>query len=214
MLCQARADDQARFDRKWIDRCFELGREKPVRTKFDPPAGVLVVIGVDLAVQQHSAADETVIFTIAVDPMQTREVLSIESGRWTGPEIIQRIYSAYNRFNAHKVIVESNSAQAFIVQFAADRFAMPVEPFTTTAQNKMHPQFGIESIAAEMANGKWVFPCFGGKTREFQALEANMLYYQPDAHTGDYMMAMFFAREGARSGMKVAETGTLNWNRR
>lgn len=215
MLCVARDDASSRFEQRWIDKSFELGKDRMFRARFTAPSGILVVIGVDLAVQQHSAADETVIFVVAVHQNQTREVLKIEAGKWTGPDIVERIYSAFSRYGAHKVIVESNSAQAFIGQFAASKYAMPIVPFTTTAQNKMHPQYGVESIAIEMSQGKWIFPCEGGKDKEMLALEAEMLYYQPTAHTGDRLMAMFFAREGARAGLPpTAETGSINLTRR
>lgn len=214
MMCVPRDDASSRFERSWIERSFTNGKEKLLRTRFSPPDGVMVVIGVDLAVKEKDSADETVIFTIAVTPDGTREVLSIEAGHWTGPMTIEKIYSSYTRFGAHKVMVESNAAQEYIIQFANNRYAMPVKPFYTTAQRKLHPEYGIESLAAEMANGKWVFPSYGERDKELLALEAEMLYYDPRGHTGDRLMAMFFAREGAREGMQEAEIGTIDWNRR
>jgi hypothetical protein len=97
-------------------------------------------------------------------------------------------------------VVENNAAQDFIVQFARGQFAVPIRPFTT-GRNKAHPEFGVESIAAEMAGGKWVIPNNEGRcTPEVDAWISEMLYYDPTAHTGDRLMASWFAREGARLG--------------
>lgn len=216
MLCMARSDDQARFDSKWIEKCQKRGAESALMAALRQPApGCLVVVGCDLAVQQHSAADLTVIFVIVVHPDETRQVVCIESGRWTGPEIINRLYGAYTRFSAHRVVVENNAAQDFIIQFAADRYAIPIVPFTT-GRNKAHPEFGVESLAAEMAAGKWIIPSKPGQDlREVDAWVQEMLYYQPGAHTGDRLMASWFAREGARLGMpEPSEGGRIELLRR
>jgi len=64
-----------------------------------------------------------------------------------------------------------------------------VRPFTT-GRNKVHPEFGIESLAAEMAAGKWIIPNRDGKMHsEVEALINEMLYYDPKAHTGDRLMS-------------------------
>ena len=80
----------------------------------------------------------------------------------------------------------------------------------------MDPAFGIESLAAEMANGKWIIPSLDGLplTPEVSALIDEMLFYSPDKHTGDHLMAAWFAREGARMGAQTVEFGRVNWNRR
>ena len=41
-----------------------------------------------------------------------------------------------------------------------------------------------------------------------------MLYYTPDSHTGDRLMASWFAREGVRLSAVRAEVGYVNINAR
>ena len=73
-----------------------------------------------------------------------------------------------------------------------------VVPFTTD-NRKNHPEFGIEHIAVEMSNAKWVIPNESGVCHpEIEALMQEMLYYDPKAHTGDRLMAMWIGNEGAR----------------
>ena len=104
-----------------------------------------------------------------------------------------------------------HNAQDFIVQFARGQFAVPIRPFTT-GRNKAHPEFGVESLAAEMAGRKWIIPSSGGQPAhpEIFAWIQEMLFYAPAAHTGDRVMASWFAREGARLGTQRVEQGNLD----
>ena len=212
LMCTARADSESRFKREWLEKCLKLGRQEDVRgfvRSVDPKRGWATYTGVDLAVGMTSKSALTVLFTIAVDPKQRRQVLEIQSGRWTSPEIIQRIHDVHRRFKSI-VLVESNAAQQYIVQFAQQGNAIPVRPFIT-GRNKLNPALGVESLAAEMAAGKWIIPNHNGKVDpETKAWMEEMLFYQPSAHTGDRLMASWIAREGARTGERKPEFGRLD----
>jgi len=215
MMCQPRDDATARFKRVWIDICLKRGNGRSMAFGIDVmPPGCKAYTGVDLAGSKKSAADLTALCSILVHPNGDREVLCVESARLSGPEIVARIKAHHDRYQSI-VIVESNAAQAFIVHFTQATTAVPVRPFTTGA-NKVDPAFGIESLAAEMANGKWIIPSLDGLplTPEVSALIDEMLFYSPDKHTGDHLMAAWFAREGARMGAQTVEFGRVNWNRR
>jgi hypothetical protein len=104
-----------------------------------------------------------------------------------------------------------HNAQDFIVQFARGAFAVPIRPFTT-GRNKAHPEFGIESMATELAGRKWIIPSRGGMPAhpEIATWIQEMLYYAPAAHTGDSLMASWFAREGHRLGSMRVEAGRMD----
>jgi hypothetical protein len=209
MLCESRDDAEARFKREWIDIALQRGREKDLCFALRTvPRGCMTFTGVDLAVQQHASADLTVLFTIIVHPNQDREVLDIQAGRWVGPDIVQRIIDTHHRYQSI-VMVENNAAQEFILQFARHMSAVPVRPYTT-GRSKAHPEFGVESLATEMMNGKWIVPNRAGIASEVQAWVQEMLYYDPKAHTGDRLMACFLAREAARQGVPKAQVGRLD----
>lgn len=212
MLCQARDDADARFKREWIDVALRAGDGIPLMSQVrDLPPGHLTVTGVDLAVQQHSAADLTVLFTILVMPDGKRRVLEVDAGRWSGPDIITRLIDANRRYGS-TLVVENNAAQDFIIQFARERAATLPLRAHTTGRNKAHPEWGVESIAAELAAGKWIIPNQGGRCHpQVQAWIDDMLYYNPQSHTGDRLMASWFAREGARATTVRAETGRVDW---
>ncbi len=210
MLCVARDDTEARFKREWIDVAIRKGDGKKLPYAIERvPAGCRVITGVDLGVQKHRAAGKTVFFTLLVHRNGDREVLNVEAGKWSGPDIVQRVIDIHKRYQSI-MIVENNAAQEYIVQFARGAYAVPIHPFTT-GRNKAHPEFGIESIAAEMAGGKWIIPSDAGRLDpEIQEWINEMLYYDPNAHTGDYLMASWFAREGCRVNQKKVEYGRLD----
>lgn len=211
MLCIARDDTHAIFKKEWIDVALRRGAGRKMAYGLKAvPNGCKTVTGVDLAVQQHSSADMTVLFTILLHPDQTRELLWIDAGRWQGPEIVQRIIDTHERYHS-MVWVENNASQEFILQFARARSAVPLRPFTT-GRNKAHPEFGVQSLATEMANGKWIIPNDnrGYVVPEVDNFIQEMLFYDPKSHTGDRLMAAWFAREGARQANVRAEVGTLD----
>lgn len=220
LLCQARDDGEARFKREWIDVALKrgMGREMRPFIEANPTTIPLsgrgrVFTGVDLAVQKHSAADKTVLFTILVHPNADREVLWIESGRLSGPDIIQKIVDVHRRFGGI-FIIENNAAQDFLLQFTRATTAIPIRPFTT-GRNKANPEFGVESLAAEMENGKWIIPNKDGRMHpEVSEWIQEMLYYDPRGHTGDRLMASWFAREGARTGARRVESTYIDLSSR
>jgi hypothetical protein len=98
-----------------------------------------------------------------------------------------------------------HNAQKLVKQFVNDKSAVPVRAFYT-GKNKYDPAFGVESLAIEFSQGKWVLPNRGGEKRgvlatmhtEVRGLVNEMLRYDPRSHTGDRLMALWLAREGAR----------------
>ena len=216
MLCQARDESAARFKAEWLDKCKARGKGQGlIHALRSVPEGFRVFTGVDLAVSQKQHADRSVFFTICVHPNGDRQVLDVTSGRMTGPDVIDKLVEIHHRYHGI-FIVEHVAAQDYILQFARKMTNVPVKPLTTTGQKKWSVQFGIESLAVEFSNGKWIIPCddAGVMAPEVDAWVNEILYYDPRAHTGDRMMASWFAREGSRETPKKIEFGRLNLMRR
>lgn len=214
MLCKARDDEEARFQREWLEACMERGKGLTLLPRLDIlPEGAGTYSGVDIGVKDVGPADPTCIFTVLVHPNGDRQPIGIETGKWSGPEIVRRIIATHEKY--HSIIyVENNAAQEFILQFTREQANIPVRAFTT-GRNKAHPEFGVEGIAVEMQNKKWIIPCdevARGSYRlspEVDAWVNELLYYDPREHTGDRLMASWFAREGARrhEGKKRGSVG-------
>lgn len=210
-LCIPRAEDSGRFKSAWIDWCLDLGLGRALVTYRlrAIPAGYRTFTGVDLGVKKKAGSDLTVFFTILVHPNGDREVLCVESGRWSGPEILRKLIDTYHRFDS-TFMVENVAAQDFILHFTRELRAIPDNKLIayTTGSEITHPEWGIESMAAEMASKMWIIPCqkslvsVSGTGRvinsEVEAWVEQMKVYDPRAHTGDRLMASFLAREAAR----------------
>lgn len=195
------------------------------------PVGWATFTAVDLGVKRHEAADDTAIITIALMPNGKRRILWIEAGKWHGKEIVRRALDHHRRY--HSIVwVESNGAQDFLRQQLAEepiwdpanpgqRYVVPVRAFETTGQNRTHVAFGIQSLAAEFANGAWQIPNEGAAgfdaaadnltaikmTNETRTMIEEILSWSPDAHTGDRLQALWIAREGSRQ-FGTVEVGT------
>jgi len=206
MLCKPLDEGATRFRREWIKGALDKGRGTQLAYALTTvPPGYQTYTGVDLGTRKSKKSDLTVLFTIIVHPNGTREVLEISSGRWNGPEIVDRLVDVHHRY-ASVLIVENVSAQQFIVDFTKQHSAIPVVGFTT-GKNKWSAEFGLESLAIELANGKWLIPSTDQgvpATKDISAWIEEMIHYDPNAHTGDRLMAMWFAREGSRQSKPQA----------
>lgn len=208
MLCEARSDEDARFKEDWINRCLRRGDGIPATPSLGHlPNGYRTYTGVDLGTRESAGADLTVFFTLILHPDGSREVLEVLSGRWTAPDIMARLKDVHRRFHSI-VAVESNAAQDFIRQLVTKESSIPVLPFTTD-KAKIDPLFGVETLAVEMFNGKWIIPSKGGQpaTKEIGHWITEMLHYQPDQHTGDRLMASWIAKQAASGLIGVRRKG-------
>jgi hypothetical protein len=159
--------------------------------------------GVDLAVGQSHLNDLSAFFTFELMPDGTRRILDIDSGRLSGPEIVDKLVDKAQRYKS-MIGVESNAAQDYVRQFAVSKMAnINIKAHTTTRAGKQHIDYGVESIFTELRNGTWIIPCdrSGKCLPEVQNWIDEMVYYQPPpAHTGDRLMATWVAREMVRKG--------------
>jgi len=192
LLVQAIADGDSRFRGEWLEHAFELAKAEGVALvdHYDGPCRTFT--GVDLAVGTTAAHDESAIFTIALLPDGRRRVLALEAGRWHAPAILSRIRASHARYRS-TVRVESNAAQSYITQFLAAE-KIPVEAHTT-GRNRNDPAFGIESLAIELEQGRWIVP----DAPATRAWARELITYSPRSHAGDRVIASWLARESARA---------------
>lgn len=200
-LCRVRLDETSRFREVWLERMCKLGigrtflADAPKRSARGAPLPCFT--GVDLGVGKGPENASTVLFTVALMPDGRRLIVDIEAGRWQAPEIIDRLASVYRRYDS-TILVENNGAQQFIVDMAQGK--VPVVPFTT-GRNKTSEEFGVESLAVEMRNGLWIMPSGSvgeAVPAEGKAFMQECLFYDPETHTGDRLMAAWLAREAIR----------------
>lgn len=208
MMCRARSDEDARFKQDWIDEALKKGASMTLIDSLEEvPEGCTVWTGVDLGVSKKKKSDKTAFFTFLEDENGNRTLLNIQAGKYTGPAIVAKLIELHHAFHS-MIAVENNAAQDFILQFANETSNIPVLPHTTSGR-KRDPIFGVEGLAIELSNGKWIFPSKGGVTApQLNEFIVELLYYVPKTHTGDRLMACYFARELARRllGAKVGSS--------
>ena len=213
--CVARNEQTSRFKMAWINKALARGNGVPMAQRLrSVPVGCRVITGVDLAVSKKDSADETVLVTVLEFENHDRRLLDVKAGRWSGPEIVREIKEIHLRF--HSIFwVETNAAQEYLVQFLGETDAIPVRSFIT-GKNKMDTAFGVESLATEFDNGKWIIPNEDGVCDpEVEKLIGEMLWYDPTKHTGDRLMALWICREGIRDIPEdtEGETGYIDMRR-
>lgn len=202
-LCEPFDESAARCQKDWIEACKLQGMGTNLVKEYNGNSPVYT--GLDLGIGSSMKHDKTVFFTFELLPDGKRRILDIESGRWTGPVIVDKIIHKTEVYNS-MLIVESNSAQDYIRQFAIKkRKDLMIKAHTTTRANKLHLDFGVESVFTEVQQKAWIIPCdkYGVCEPEVQNWIDDMLYYQPPpAHTGDHLMACWIARDRARKSNK------------
>jgi hypothetical protein len=200
-LCEPLDESAARCSKDWIEKCKLKGLGLSFVNKYEGKNPVYT--GLDLGIGSGTKNDLTCFFTFELLPDGTRKILDIESGRWSGPRIIEKIIDKTTRFKS-AIRVENNAAQDYIRQFAIDKKKdLKIKAHTTTGANKRNLDFGVESVFTEIQNQAWIIPCNtdGKCDPETQAWIDDMIYYQPPpAHTGDRLMACWIGREAVRHG--------------
>lgn len=200
-LCQPFDESSMRCQRAWIDAAKREGRGLLDKMKKILP-GSMVYTGVDIGVGATGKHDLTSFFTFQFRDDGKKQIVEVDSGRWSGPVISDKVIDKHDRFGS-VIAVESNAAQDFIRQFAQSKRADLRVRAHKTGMNKHNVDFGVESIFTEMQNGQWVIPCDDqlNSTPEIERWIDECLYYQaPPAHTGDRLMACWIARESSRRG--------------
>lgn len=218
LYCTPRSDADSRFKDAHFELCKAHGRGRSLRNDCTPgrpyeaAPGVRTFTGVDIGVGKKRPNARTVFFTAARWPdaqqlipsapagQVANEVLNIRSGKYHGEEIVRIGLEEQQRFGS-QLIVEAVAAQRFIARFLhllGGGRHVPVIAFNT-GKNKHHPQFGVEGLAVGFALGLWCIPCAedGSVHPEVAAWIEDMRFYDPNAHTGDYLMASWMAAEGA-----------------
>lgn len=217
MMCFNRLphDVSSRFRDAWFERCLALGRglvdprddfghwpPGANRTGFlrswDGGQG-LTYTGVDLGHRKKKGSDYTVMFTAAVLPNGIRQVIDVRSGRWKADEILANL-EAINTMFGSIMCVENNGAQEYLLDFAEYLTCLPVRPHATTGVNKHDLAHGVERMADEVRQGKWMLPCDENliPCDEIAKCIKACKVFDPHAHTPDHLMAWWICKEGIR----------------
>lgn len=221
ILCKLRvASDKSPFKPEWMRRCRRPLLAAARAVKALGPAE-RVMSGVDLGTSPNSTSDRTAIATCLFKGDRFRQLLCIESGRWDGPEILNRLDDTHARYGG-KIFVENVAAQRYILQFAKARSKhLPVLPFNTQGRGKVgdaalmnrnHPEWGFAALAIEFHNEQWELP---GRPspgqQEIDELVKELQLWEPGTHAPDRAMALWICVQGSMFGISLAKLRAIRF---
>jgi len=212
---EALSEETAIFKEEWIEACKDVNRR--LVYSYDVSQDTIgiknITQGVDLAVSEEDTADDTV--DLSLGRTSTKYIImNCEIGKFSPANIRRTIIAQDQRFNPSIVLVEDNAFQASLQKDMAEMSVVPIRGFTTTGE-KYDEFIGINSLAVIVENKQLVIPAdpTDPRTVEFyQRLKEEMLSF-PSGHTGDVLIALWFAFTGMRglssSQVTTAKSGGL-----
>lgn len=170
--------------------------------------------GFDPAASLSEKADYSAHVVVAFDKQAPEprpyHVIWIDRFRTNDPEVqVEKIISAHRRFNSSKTFVEANAAQQLLLNVKAMKEAktsiratpngpMQIEPHFTGAKNKPDPETGIPSLRGMVEGGLLRFPMGDATSKRMSDLLIGEMLEHPMGHSGDLLMALWFAILAAR----------------
>jgi hypothetical protein len=201
LRCKPYNSGQGKFDERWFDRALEAGAGLSLLLPSEHYDGRFgpAYMGLDCGADKKEGHDRWG-FVAFAEHAQThkRTILDSREERLTGPAGLAVLRDWWRRYSAVPM-VENNGVQEWLRQFAGEA-GIPTRPFTT-GKNKADPAFGVASLGVELEQGLWIMPSGDERSRQMMhRLRTQCLAFAPGQHTGDLLMAWWFAREAARTG--------------
>jgi hypothetical protein len=194
------------FSEKDIEKALQKGRDMVLqdepRTEIDVD---ITTSGLDLAISENSRGDDTALLSIDRVGMDCGEIKkgnfvirNIERGKFQPKETLRKVSNHYNTTRPAAIRVENNGFQTMMVGDLED-LNIPITSYHTGGE-KNDSDIGVHSLATLLSQGKLVLPYSNkdGRTRKLITQLVNEMRAYPDGHTGDSLMALWFAYSEAR----------------
>lgn len=192
-----------KFKEAWLEMAIKKGAA--LRLQLGKREGFemeLTTEGVDLAITEKETGDDTCGLILdrvkySNDPLIKRGdiiVRYIDRGKKSPNETKVMITEHYNIVQPDGIRVETVAYQEAIQRDLADDFGVPVHGYHTGGEKK-DPYIGINSLAIYAELGKLVLPydLKDPMTIRLIGQLLNEMRAFPDGHTGDGLMALWFA---------------------
>ena len=190
-----------KFNDKWLERAVEKGKllklQDEKRTEFDSE---LTTEGVDLAISLEETADDTCKLTLDRVRHGTElynkgdyVIRQIKRGKMTPNETRMMIKTDDAFIQPDGIRVESVAYQEAMVRDLED-MGIPVHGYHTGGE-KHNSDIGVNSLAIIAELGKLIIPFSSKDPRTVNLCSKliNEMRAFPDGHTGDSLMALWFA---------------------
>ena len=204
--CDPSIRPNQKFLEKDIEKALNKGRDMilqdELRKEIDSS---LTTSGLDLAISENSRGDDTVLLSIDRVSMDCGEIKkgdfvirNIERGKFEPKDTIAKVVNHNNVVRPLGIRVESNGFQRMMSGDLGSR-GIPITSYNTGGE-KNDPDIGVHSLSVLLSQGRLVLPYSNtdGRTRKLITQLVNEMRAYPDGHTGDSLMALWFAYSEAR----------------
>jgi len=187
------SEEGRKFQELWLTKAKEMGVNYRLVRGITRMELKIITQGVDLAISQKATADDTVDLTLGKLPDDRFIVLNIERGKFTAAETRNLIIEQYQIFKSVQIRVENVAYQESLRRDMAD-MNLPVKGYRTGGE-KFDEFIGIDSIAVLMENERIILPYDKNDPRTINLIDqlCDEMRQFPSGHTGDSLMALWFA---------------------
>jgi len=204
--CDPSIRPNQKFSEKDIEKALNKGRDLLLQDESRTEINVdLTTSGLDLAISENSRGDDTALLSIDRVDMDCGEIKkgdfvirNIERGKFKPNETVGRVAYHYHTVRPMGIRVESNGFQEMMSRDLGSK-GIPITSYKTGGE-KNDPDIGVHSLAVLLSQGRLILPYSNkdGRTRKLITQLVNEMRAYPDGHTGDSLMALWFAYSEAR----------------
>ena len=194
------------FQEEWLQAAIRRGINRKLIRQLDYSGWDLgkltIAVGIDPAISKKRNSDFFAISVVGRTGDGTKIPLYAMRRKLTPAQQRMAIREMARAFNPDIFIVESNAYQASLAIDMAEDTDLPIEAYNTGGE-KYDEEIGLNSLAVEMENGKWIIPYDSTDlytTTMMDHLLEGMRNFTPDGgeHTEDLLMATWLANTGLR----------------
>jgi hypothetical protein len=199
--CDISENPNQKIKNEWLELAIKKGEnlmlqdESRTNLKMSDTTG-----GLDLAISLKRGSDDTVLITL--DRVEYSEgdirphdyvIRNITRGKFTPNQVRDLVREKYLAIGHSNIRVESVAYQQAMVNDLED-LGLPVKGYHTGGE-KFDPEIGVYKVARLLERGKLVIPYFKGDSHTVDECSRllNEMRSWPDGHTGDSLMALWFA---------------------
>lgn len=201
-MCDPSNRPDQKFKDEWLNEACRKGKHMKLQTDQRDGYTMLVTTeGLDLAISEKEHSDDTC--RIILDrvkfsnnpEIKVGDVIlrDIKRGKFSPNETKETVKWDYENIKPDGIRVESVAYQQALVR-DLDDMGIPVHGHATGGE-KNDPYIGINSIAIYFELGKFILPFDNTDPRTIELVSqlVNEMRAFPDGHTGDSLMATWFA---------------------
>jgi hypothetical protein len=208
------AADDATFQIEWLNEAKRKGMHRKLIRQLEYSNWDLgkmsISMGVDPAISKKRDSDNSAIAVIGRMSNGIKIPLYLLRRKLSPAELRDSIKGIAARFNPDIIVVENNAYQEALRLDLVDQTDLPIVGYTTGGE-KFDLDIGLNSLAVEFENGKWVLPYSSEDPYTIKMVDylVDGMIAVDTGHTEDLLMATWMAANGFRQLMGGKNNDTV-----